>query len=814
MAKKFTLEEILNEYDSEGKRSGIRRSDNTPLSHGTLETEKLVHAAISGRPMFQGDAGYRTVTKEKTEENLEELVDIKSTISQIKAEKTAREIHSSAGAPLLQERFPTQQLRRERISFVNAVQKGLTSYPVHTEDSYDAAMKIYEEEEESSFERHSPNVRQMQDSTRAKEQKRGKRSRAAESAYAKESVAGTYAKPKAASDSEIGVKSKRRWEEEKDFYYQGGGESSTLRTMRQRVRRHTGWNDSETQVPDDMEAAKKLLCNLRNVIFFRFVALLFLTLVGAVFAFGENMGLLEVFTARGCAAVELGIGAAAAAIAFPTIRNGWKNFIRFHADSDSMAVLPLFPAILCAILVLIKPSILDGTVHILVPCAVFGLFCNAIGRLLVVRRALRNCNVLSKDVPKRVLSYVSQEETAEILTRGVVSDYPIVTSVRRADSLCDFLRYTYSNDMADGLCRRLTPICAGIALLTAILVTVIRFGLDFQLLWLGFFLTILTAVLMAGCCVASALVVNLPLERESRNASASDSAMLGYQSVDDFFDTNALLVEAADLFPKGSVQIFGMKVLGGAKVDDVLLDAASLVQHAGSILQNGFSEMIPDEKSLYPVEQFDCEDGLGLCGWINNRRVLFGGREMMVGHNIEGLPTKTREAELSEGGELLYLSVSGVLSAIFSIRISADSAVKQQMQALRQEQIALIIRSVDSCVTLRRISALFDVPEKLLKIIPTSMHHLFGREVADLGCVSASMTVGSGFGAARLLLGARRVRRAAMTGLILQVVSALLGLSLALIHIFIGAYEEMNAQFFLLYHLILTTLTALTVRIR
>ena len=39
---KFTLEEILNEYSADGKRSGIRHTSVQPLSRGTLETEKLV----------------------------------------------------------------------------------------------------------------------------------------------------------------------------------------------------------------------------------------------------------------------------------------------------------------------------------------------------------------------------------------------------------------------------------------------------------------------------------------------------------------------------------------------------------------------------------------------------------------------------------------------------------------------------------------------------------------------------------------------------------------------------------------------------
>lgn len=48
---KFTLEEILNEYSEDGRRSGIRHTSDKPLSHGTLETEKLVNAATSSRPL-------------------------------------------------------------------------------------------------------------------------------------------------------------------------------------------------------------------------------------------------------------------------------------------------------------------------------------------------------------------------------------------------------------------------------------------------------------------------------------------------------------------------------------------------------------------------------------------------------------------------------------------------------------------------------------------------------------------------------------------------------------------------------------------
>ncbi|MFQ9435829.1 MAG: hypothetical protein ACLR1R_05450 [Ruminococcus callidus] len=816
---KFTLEEILNEYSADGKRSGIRHTSEQPLSRGTLETEKLVNAATSERPLSRERAGYDTVAPPP--ENTEELVDIKSTISHIKASKAAQAAQEADAAPVLRERFPTQHLRRENVSFVNAAGAGRyqASYTETGDSGYDGAVKLMEEDT-AAPQRHRPNVRQMEDSTRAREKKKKRRRNVPDSAYLKESVTGEFQRAEPVGTDEEPPVSRRHWEEEQDYYYQGSQQTSRFRPVRQRVRSHTFGADAEKRQPDNLELVKKTLENLRNVVFFRFIAVLVLTVAGAVLACTEVLGngaLTALVTPRGYGIIQLALGLLGLGVMFPTVKNGLWNLLRFHADSDSMAVLPLVPALLGAVCVVISPDVLAmDTVHLYVPCALLALFCNIIGRLLMVRRALRNVNVISREGQKRVLSYVSQEETAELLTRGVLHDIPIVTAVRKADGLCDILRYSYSTDMADGLCRTMTPICGIVTLLIAVGMTLIRMGTAVGMPWISFL------VLHAGTAPDGKLLHcqctggQSAAGTESRRAAASNSAMLGYQSVDDFFDTNALLVEANDLFPKGSVQIEGMKVFSGAKVDDVLLDAASLVHHGDSMLQGAFAEMIPDVGTLLPVDEFVCEDGQGFCGWIANQRVLFGSREMMANHNIEGLPTKTREAELAEGnGDVLYLSVSGMLAALFSIRITADPHVKRQMQALRQERVALILRSVDCSVSLRRLSALFDFPESYLKIIPTSMHHLFQRETGGLGCVSASMTVGdSGFGAGALLLGARRVRRAAVIGVILLVVAGLLGLSLAMIHVVTGAYEKMTAYFFLIYHVILTVVTALAVRLR
>lgn len=166
------------------------------------------------------------------------------------------------------------------------------------------------------------------------------------------------------------------------------------------VRSHTFGEDADKRKPDDLGLVKKTLENLRNVVFFRFVAMLVLTLAGAVLACLEVLSgsaFLQTVTPRGYSIIQLALGLLGLGVMFPTVKNGLWNLLRFHADSDSMAVLPLLPTLLGAVCAVVAPETLSsGTVHLYVPCALLALFCNIIGRLLMVRRALRNVNVISR----------------------------------------------------------------------------------------------------------------------------------------------------------------------------------------------------------------------------------------------------------------------------------------------------------------------------------------------------------------------------------------------------------------------------------
>ena len=565
---------------------------------------------------------------------------------------------------------------------------------------------------------------------------------------------------------------------------------------------------------------------LRNAVFFRTVSLAVLNIIGAFLAIGESSytllypALSQLMTVRGYCFLHLILGLLILFITFPTVINGMRKLFHREADSDTIAAMPLIPCLLTVLATIFVPEPMQhNLVHIFLPVSSFILLMNSIGKLFIIRRATRNFALLTKNFEKYIVTCVQSETAAEELTRGVVQDYPILATIRKTKQMSDFLRHTYASDLADRLSKKLAPIVAGISLLLAAAITGIRIGvLETPAENIPFFCSVLTMLLTAGCSAGIPLTVNLPLDRASKRLCPHGCTLLGYQSVDDFYDVNSILVPAATLFPKQSITISGIKNFSGFQVEEALLDAASMVYAADSILQNAFAALVEEKDGgmLYQVEDCSYEDNLGICGWIRHRRVLLGNREMMMAHHVEGMPTKVRELEMTSGSQdVLYLSVSGVVAGMFVIDITADPMVKRQMQRLKEEQISVIVKSVDSCITLQRLTTLFGVPDSMLKILPSADNDLYEKETAPLQDVSAStIHDGSFFGTARLLLEARSIKRAATTGLLLQVIAVILGLSICIGYILVNGYDNITSQTLLFFQLVMTGLTLLTTRLK
>lgn len=518
-------------------------------------------------------------------------------------------------------------------------------------------------------------------------------------------------------------------------------------------------------------------------------------------------------------AFQIITGMASLIISAPVITNGLKKFIRLKPDSDSASAVTAITVIFSAIIALFTPELVkNGSVNIYVPAAVLSLLFNSIGKYLIISRAERNFRVISKKSERCGITCVSDDIASETLTRGTITDFPILASMRKTDFLTDFLKYTYSSDISDKFCRKSIPLSFIVSLLASVFIMFAHhesFGLNAISLGLSVF----SMLMCASSCIGMTFVSNLPLNNVSKKLIKNKGVIFGYQSVDDFYDTNSILVEAQDLFPEISVKLTGIKVFSDTKIDEAMLEAASLTHHAGSIMKGLFDDAILGRDSvLYDIDNFSYEDSLGLCGWINNKRVLFGSRELMNSHNIEGMPTKAKENELAgENKEAVYLSVSGNLSAMFVVELKAESNIKYWINQLYKNNVHLIVKSVDSCITLKRLSQIFGIPEEFIRIIPKKLHAEFDNQTRKSERLSASMACSGRFSEfAQLIMATKAIHSCSVTGLIVQAISILLGTGMGILMVASKSfgYGGMSSMALVIYNLVFAVVTFLTVNIK
>lgn len=569
----------------------------------------------------------------------------------------------------------------------------------------------------------------------------------------------------------------------------------------------------------DVEDVGRDIHDLKNIIKLRVFVLAFMLAVSVYLTFINNFSLpfsslLAPANVPIYITAHLFTGLISVFISSAVITKGLKKLFTFRADSDSLTAVTAITCLVSIIPGFINPQYIM-TERIYMPVGILSLFMNAVGKLLILNRAERNFKLVSKSYFERHgIVYVRDEERAERLTRGTLGDFPILASMRETDFLTDFLKYTYSSDITDKYCRKSIPICLGISAFISVVLTLFCKESFFSFDALAFALSIFSMLICAVSCTAMPFVANVPLEKVSNRTIIKKGVMLGYQSVDDFYDTNSILVNTDSLFPEHSIQLGGVKVFSNTKVNEALLEAASLTHHAGSIMRHLFSDVVDENHDvLYQIENFSFEESMGLCGWIHNRRVLFGNRELMKSHNIEGLPTKTKESEYTgENQEAMYLSISGNIAALFTVEIKADREVKRWAKQLAKNKIFMILKSVDPCLTLKKISSLFDVPEGMFRILPKKLHKDFDSETKKTVRLSASMACSGKFSSfAQLIIGTKVVHSASVLGLIFQTVSIILGFAVGIMLILSKAFEfnyiYMSASALVIYNLACTFLT-------
>ncbi|MFU0831959.1 MAG: Signal peptidase I [Oscillospiraceae bacterium] len=495
---------------------------------------------------------------------------------------------------------------------------------------------------------------------------------------------------------------------------------------------------------------------------------------------------------------------------FSTVWNGIKGMTSFQANSDSAVSIAVLTALIQNVVLLIL-GIPQG-IYLYAPLAAAAIFLNTVGKFSMMRRIYLNFRVLCSKDRKYAVHLYNDYNTALRLAQDCVLGEPRIAYQSEAKFLRNFLKISYAPDPSDHLSHILAP--AGLLLSLALCAAS-------AFLAPGGGFTAAVTILAVSCCICvpftNMLCVNLPVSRLCSIARRSGSLLSGWKAIDRFSETNAVMLDAQDLFPRGTVILNGIRTFAGQRIDEAILDAAALMCTIGGPLADVFDQIIKSRREILPkISKPVYEDGKGVTGTVSGRQILIGNRELMLAHGIQPPSHDYEKKYIQSGKRLVYLASEGTLVAMFIINYRSDLHRSQVLRRMERNGIGLIVRTRDPNITPRFLAECFGLYEQEITVLP---EHL-GKIYTDL--VSAEperadamiATKGRAFAMIRLLTGCIRQRSNITAAVALQAAAVGLGFALVAFLSLYSGLQQLSLTALSVYELFWAVAVLLVPRIR
>ena len=462
------------------------------------------------------------------------------------------------------------------------------------------------------------------------------------------------------------------------------------------------------------------------------------------------------------------------AVCIVSVGKGLIGFFTLKANGDTMAALTAVAAVIYTLVVVINPQYMQNmNVQLYGAAAVLALWFNTVGASMRIAACKHNLSVLTSGEQLCSIHHANAPDLLDAAGAALDESEPLLASEYRAGFLTHFIAYSKDDEPISEMTRVLTPICFVAAVGMAV-------G--------GYFIygdimscfTVLVAVLCVCTPLTSIIAYNLPLLRSAKALSAYGGMINGFKASDELSETTAITINAAQLFPEGSITMHGIRTFKGGRIDTSILEAASVMEKVDGTMKHVFSHIIEGNTAiLEDVDEIAYEEGLGLSAWVNSKRVLIGSRELMRHHGVE-LPPRDYELKFTtDGRDIVYLASDGELSAMFVVSYSAVPEVSELLYRLGKNNITILVKTTDPNLTRDKLSDVFNIDYDLVRIMPATMHSTYDKQTEQKPQDEAKAASVYACGLlSHVVLSSFAIKKASSVAMIMQLVSIILGYGL------------------------------------
>lgn len=455
---------------------------------------------------------------------------------------------------------------------------------------------------------------------------------------------------------------------------------------------------------------------------------------------------------------------------YQAIGRGLTGLFSLRANADTLPSLTLLVAVSGVALHFVN---MNAPLPLWTPLAGMAMVLSSAGQLVQAQRVRNNFAFVSYNGDKYAAALIDEPKTLhEIGQRVVIEGEARIVYFKKTDFLSDYLQNAYAEHIGDFWSRWTAPLLFGLTLAASLIVSLCG-ATDGFWEWLQ---TFVFALALAATPVS--LCVQFSLSQCSRYMLRRGGFMVGWKAVETFGSPDAVTVNVEDLYPDESMLLHGIKTFAGMHIDDAILDAASLAIRSGGPLSQIFRRIIQDKTDLLKeVENLVYEQGMGLSGWVDGRRVLVGNRNLLANHGVD-VPSLDYEARYAKNGRrLVYLSTAGELSAMFVVSYLPDEEIKRALQDLCRAKVTVLVRSCDPNVTAADLCSSFELDDYYVEVLPAVAGRMYDRMMAEPMPSAPAMLASNGhiIGISGALSACRSVRIRCIIALVAALLLSLLG---------------------------------------
>ena len=307
------------------------------------------------------------------------------------------------------------------------------------------------------------------------------------------------------------------------------------------------------------------------------------------------------------------------------------------------------------------------------------------------------------------------------------------------------------------------------------------------------------AVSMLAALPASAMVaVWRPYALLERKLHRLGVVLCGWKGVQALSAKACFPLGYSDLFPAGCVKMNGVKFYGSRQPDEIVAYCTALIEADGSGLAPLFTQLLASRNGMhYDVQQLHTYENGGIGGVVEDEAVLVGSMSFLKDMGVE-IPEGIRVSQA------VCVAVDGELCGLFAISYDKDRAAAAGLTTLCSYRgLTPVLTSGDFVLTEGLLRNKFGINPRRVQIPERQIQEELSRKKQAEDSPAAALVTAEGLAPAAFgVTGARALRSASNTGVLIHIIGGAIGLAIMLTLTILGAMQLLTPANMFLYHLV------------